>query len=279
MVNGRAENALRQHVAEMVVLEGQILEALDRNYEGVKEKVTVATAVGRFRAMAQAQREALQARLLEIGGTNLSSVGTVPPGGRMEVSKEKPKTVSGALQTLSGLFHQAAFGYSVLHLVAHRCFDSRGEGNTADLAEKHLRGYAEAAEDINQLISDLVVWELNQVGQECQCKCPSCSLGICLCSPHGTNTANDIRREVLPAAVGRGGIRVRVPRAKSAADRAGLRSGDIVVAIDDQGIPNEGWDSIGILQDAVGKHQSGEVIRLRVQRASGGVEEISVIRP
>ena len=279
MANGQTGNVLRQLVTDMEVLEGQVLETLDRTSEGVKENGTVATAVGRFRAMAQAQRQALRARLLQIGGTDPGSGETIHPGSRVEDSKEKPETVSGALQTLYGLFHEAAFGYSVLHLVAHRFYDSKGEGNTADLAEKHFRSYAEAGEAINELIADLVVWELNQVGQECQCKCPSCGLGICLCSPHGTNTASDIRREALPAVAGRGGIRVRLPRAKSAADRVGLRLGDIVIAIDDHGIPDEGWDSIAILQDSVGKHQSGEGIRLRVRRASGDLEEISVTRP
>jgi S1-C subfamily serine protease len=109
---------------------------------------------------------------------------------------------------------------------------------------------------------------------------PSCGLGVCLCSPHGANTAKDVWRESLGAVVGSGshGIRVRPPRGKSAADRAGLQSGDIIVAVDDQAIQNESWDSLNMQQDAIRKHQPGEIVRFRVQRASGDCE-VPVTRP
>jgi hypothetical protein len=197
------------------------------------------------------------------------------------VKEGMPLPASEALQALYGRLNEAAFGYAALHLVAHRFFDSRGEGNTADLAEKHLGSYARAAQTIGRLSSDVVIEELDRAGEACRCQCPSCSLGICLCSPHGSNTANDVWREALRAVAEYGGhgIRVRPPRARSSADRAGLRSGDIIVAVDDQEIQNEGWDSIGRQQDAIRKHQSGELVQLRVQRASRDSEEVSVTRP
>jgi len=184
------------------------------------------------------------------------------------------------LEIFHRLFNEATFGYSVLHVAAHRHYDSTGEGNTADLAEKHLREYSEAVQTINHLTSDVTVWDLSRAGQECQCKCPSCGLGVCLCSPHGTNTVSDIWRET--ASVGAestaGGIRVRPPRANSVASRAGLRPGDVIVAIDDQGLANETWDAINTIQKGIGKHPSGEAIRFQVKRASGDVEEISAVR-
>ncbi len=168
----------------------------------------------------------------------------------------------------------------VLHAAAHRYYDSKGEGNTADLAEKYLREYSEAVHGINCLTSDVAVWDLSRAGQECQCKCPSCGLGVCLCSPHGTNTVSDIWRET--ASVGAeqtaGGIRVRPPRANSVASRAGLRPGDVIVAVDGQGLANETGDAINMIQKGIGKHPSGEAIRLRVKRPSGDVEEISAVR-
>src|SRR2546427_10468032 len=94
------------------------------------------------------------------------------------------------------MFTQAPLVSQVLPAVAHRFFDSRGEGNTADLAEGHLRDYAETAQALNRIVSDVAVWGLGKAGQECQCKCPSCGLGVCLCSPHGMNTVAAVWREV-----------------------------------------------------------------------------------
>lgn len=53
---------------------------------------------------------------------------------------------------------------------AHKHIPSAHEGHwhTADLAEAHMRGYAAAAQEINQMISDAVVSELSLRGQECQ---------------------------------------------------------------------------------------------------------------
>jgi len=266
----------------MLALESRIERTLEGISVDLKEHAEAAAALGRFRILAQTQREALQARLPNIGGSDPGSARITSSAEATDVPGEgRPQTVSGALQTLNTLFNQAAFGYACLHLVAHRFYDSVDEGNTADLAEKHLRSYAEAAQGISQLLSDVVIWELGNLGQQCQCRCPSCSLGVCLCSPHGTNTVRDLFRETAPAEAEQAsrGIRVRPPRAKSAADRAGLRSGDVLVAVDNEEIENEGWESLRKLQDAIRKHQPTEVIRLRVHRASGDLEEISVTRP
>jgi len=130
-------------------------------------------------------------------------------------------------------------------------------------------------QEINQMISDAVMSELNQRGQECQCRCPSCALGICLCSPHGTNTVNEVWRETIPP-VPPGGIRVRQPRRDSVVARVGLREGDSVVAVDDQPIASD-LDA-GAIQTAVRRHQSGETIRLRVRRATDELE-VTVNRP
>lgn len=138
-----------------------------------------------------------------------------------------------------------------------------------------MRGYAAAAQEINQMILDAVVSELNQRGQECQCRCPSCALGICLCVPHSTNTINEVWQGTSPSAL-LGGIWVRQPRRDSVVARVGLREGDCVVAVDDQEIVSD-LDA-GSIQTAVRRRQSGEKIRLRVRRATGELE-VTVTRP
>ena len=63
-------------------------------------------------------------------------------------------------------------------------------------------------------------------------------------------------------------------RAGSAAANVGLHHGDVIVAVDGQEL-----QSYSTLQSAVGGHQSGEAIELRVRRGSGELEDITVVRP
>ena len=269
---------VKRRLVDLLALEVRIEEALGRAPRFAEGHVDMDSAFTGFRSLVVGHQEALQARLRSLqapaeGPAQGSEPGS-PPTGEAEAPSEM-------LETLSGLFNLAAFRYSILHAAAHRHYDSKGEGNTADLAEKHLREYADAVRAINRLSSDVVVWELSRAGQECQCKCPSCGLGVCLCSPHGTNTVADVWRETatVGAEKAAGGLRVRSPRADSVASRAGLRPGDVIVAIDDQSVTDETWEGISIIQNTIGKHPPGEAIRFRVKRASGIFEEISVPHP
>lgn len=278
--SGLSRNELQQLMGDMVTVERQMAGLLERQLQEVVAHPKVAEAVGRFQRMVRSHREALEARLDSIGGKESSfptSIAPAPYPAAAEVPHERSaQAVSRALHTLYAAFNHAAFGYAMLHAVAHRFFDSQAEGNTADLAEAHLRGYAVAAQEINQMVSDAIIWELSQRGEECQCLCPSCGLGICLCASHGTNTVNQVWRETSPPEPS-GGIWVRPPRGESAAARVGLREGDRIVAVDDQEIASD-LDNQS-MQTAIRKHQSGEEVRLRVRRATDELLEITVVRP
>lgn len=280
MGSGASRNELQQLLGDMVTVERQMERLLERQLHEVAAHPKVAEAVGRFHQMVRSQRGALEARLESIEGKESSSLTRIAPApypAAAEVQHEgSAQAVSRALHTLYTAFNHAALGYTMLHAVAHRFFDSQAEGNTADLAEAHLRGYAAAAQEINQTVSDAVVWELSQRGQECRCLCPSCDLGICLCAPHGTNTVNQVWRETSPR-VASGGIWLRPPRGESAAARAGLREGDRIVEVDDQQIASD--VDTQSMQTAIRKHQSGEEVRLRVRRAADEVIEVTVARP
>lgn len=171
---------------------------------------------------------------------------------------------------------EASIAYADLHARAHRDFDSRGEGNTATLAESHLRTYAAAIRQLNLLVSDIVVRELADASIDCRCQCPACGFGLCLCSPHGSSTVQDI---VLKAVLEpqEAGLRVRRPKAGSEAERAGLVDGDILVAIDGTEIATD--LDIGTVQDAIQAHASGDALRLRVARSAGEQVELTAHRP
>lgn len=192
--------------------------------------------------------------------------------GALSVELPATRSFSKLYATLS----EAVFAYSVLHARAHRDFDSQVEGNTADLAESHLRAYANAVQHLNLLGSDIAVSELGDATVDCRCQCPACGLGLCLCSPHGSNTVRQTMQEGIPKAP-EGGLRVRRPRAGSEAERAGLAAGDRVVAIDEQEIASD-LDATTV-QAAIRARASGETLQLQVARGPGAPLELTVRRP
>ncbi len=264
---------LSQYVNEMLASEGELDETLDRLSPDLKEHPGAADLVKRLHATTKRHREDLQHRIdairVEEEEKAYATRGREPADRALET-----------LRALHGQLSQAALGYAILHAVAHRYFDGPQEGTTAELAENHLKDYAEVFRLINNVISDIAIWELGRQGQECQCECPSCGLGICLCSPHGMNTVADVWRESanIPAASGINGMRVRLPRHGSPAAIAEVRSGDSIVAVDGQEVKDESWDSIMTMQQRIRGHKPGEVVRLRIRRESGSTDEIHVLR-
>jgi hypothetical protein len=258
----------------MLALENHIGAALDRMSEQTREYAEASDMLKRFVVTAKVHETTLQQRLEKMAGiqgyTDSSQAlpversGTLPP-------------ISSALQSVSALFSRAMLGYAILHVIAHRFYDSQENGNTADLAERHLHDYAKASQEINRLVSDAVVWDLGKAGQDCQCQCPSCGLGVCLCSPHGTTTVDQILRETMQGDKqhDRIGIRLRTPRKGSPAGRAGLQPDDTVLAIDGQEVSES---NLGAMQGAIRKHGPGEEVRLYIKRRSGETQEVLVTR-
>jgi hypothetical protein len=78
---------------------------------------------------------------------------------------------STALASLGGLLTEAALTCATLHAVAHRAYESTGDGSLEDLADAHLLAYMAAAAAIGEAVSDLSVWELEQAGMQCACHC------------------------------------------------------------------------------------------------------------
>ena len=265
---------LQLRVADMVILETQVENLLSQTLSEVREHVQAEEAVGRFQSMVRDQLKALRARLDAIGGREHDLGGIDAPAVLVRASTggspdEGAQSVSSALHAIHTTFNHAAFGYGMLHATAHRFFDAE----TGDLAEAHLRGYTGAAQEVNQLIADVVVWELTREGLDCRCSCPSCDLGVCVCAPHGTATLVQAWQETAPAAA-EGGITVRPPRTDSAAANSGLREGDVIVAVDGQAI-----QSVPQLQAAIREHEPGHEMKIQTRRGQGDPLEITVRRP
>ncbi len=264
-------NRLHRHMAQMVALEASIEKTLDQLSKQASDHPNVATLVRSFNKMSGAQRQTLDARLHAVAGDI-----AIPDMAVDEFDGGDGRyPVSSALRHASAALNQAIFGYAMLRTIALRFRDSPmiGEGNTGDIAEQHAENYIGAVHKINQMLHNVVLWEMDREGSACLCDCPCCGLGICLCAVSARTTLSDSWAKVGPIA-DEAAVFLHPPRSGSAAANVGLHHGDVIVAVDGQEL-----QSYSTLQSAVRGHQSGEVIELQIRRGSGELEDITVVRP
>ncbi len=263
---------LSQYVLSMIETEKGIEKRLSELPNGGDPKDGLSDILTLSLTTVKRHREALDLRL--------SMLSQGKEGSSDTSGHTHPANRLNDIALIYGLVNQAALGYAILHAVAHRYFDGPQQGTTAELAENHLKDYAQMVQSINVAISETTIREIGRLGQECQCQCPSCGLGLCLCSPHGTNTIVDIWRGSvgIPVTKGTVGMGVRPPRHGSSAAGAGIRLGDSVIAIDGRDVKDESWESIRTMQEAISGHQAGETVRIRLRRGTGDTEEISLVR-
>ena len=271
-------NRLQQHLASMVALESQIETTLAEIVARGTGHPDADTLLGRIHAMGKDQHAALDARLevVRSEGSGSNAWGTIPDFSDLTraTGRGSANSVSFALHIVYTMLNHAIFGYTMLQALAHRYRDSKTAGgeNTGDVSEQHTRNYAAAVQEINQLIHDVVLWELSQSQDECRCTCPSCSLGVCLCSVSSRAILNSAWADTAP--VRQDGILIQTPKSGSAAAIAGLREGEVVMAANGQVLhtPQD-------LQGVVRKHLQGEDITLRVRREGVETLDIVVTRP
>ena len=266
-----ASNRLHHHTAYMVSLESDLNKTLNDLSEQVASHPGVSESIKRFISISGSQLTALRARLNSIAGDIDLPDSSLP---RLEPNVGN-HPVSSALQNASALLNHAIAGYAMLRSIALRYRDSSliGDDNTGDMAEQHTKSYVNAVHEINQALHNVALWEMEKDGETCQCTCPSCGLGICMCAQGPRRTLSDIWLETGPIST-ESDIFVHPPRPDSAADKAGLRHGDTVLAAD-----GEELESHFSLQGKVSAHQSGEEVVLQVRRSTGEIEEISVTCP
>jgi len=147
--------------SEQVVNGLDELVKLERRLEDSVEKATAAqlaiqpqaaSVLEGIRTTSQRQQAALEAQRQRIGA---------------EAPSARLLSVARSLGTVYAALSELAFAYAVLHAKAHRGFDSQADGNTADLAESHLRAYSAAIQQLALLSSDIVVHELASTSTDC----------------------------------------------------------------------------------------------------------------
>lgn len=277
MTSLQGANRLHAHLAQMIALETSIEQQLGELILTASAHAEATALLADFQSLSKGHRHALETRLRAI--TNQPPDAT----GERAILFATPASsggdlhpVSTALQIMYTLLHQAVIGYSVLHPLATRYMDSpwiANEGTAYHLTRQHTSDYVQAIQQISRLLHDVVLWELDQEGHECQCICPSCGVGICLCAMAGRSFLSDTWVEAGPIADSMG-VYVQLPKQNSAAAKAGLQRGDVIIAVAGHEI-----GSYVDLQNGVKNVEPGQGIQLTIRSGGEHLREVVIIRP
>jgi len=253
----------------MISREGILANLMSGLAQGSQSNDEVAELLNDIHEKSVMQQDALR--------TRFSAIGADAPTAEefSEVPFPAPEfPVTSALTEAAGALNQAIVGYAMLRSIALRYRDSilAGEDNTGDMAERHLGSYVRMMHRIYRVLNNAVLWELDKDGETCQCTCPSCSHGICMRSQAPRRTLSDIWSEAGPIADDTS-VYVHPPRPGSPAEQAGLCAGDEILEADGNAL-----ETHFVLQGIVGEHARGDPMELRVRRASGEVEAVSIIK-
>jgi hypothetical protein len=164
MAESKNLSTIKTHVGDMYSLEAYIEEAIDRQLEKVRDHPKAYAAVRRFHSTVKTQRDTMKAHLDELGGGTggavKSAVSTAFGMAAGVVEKVQPEALSKSLRDDYTTFNLAAIGYHMLYGTALML----GFSQTATIAERHHRAYTDMVQDINQIILDVVAWELRNDG-------------------------------------------------------------------------------------------------------------------
>jgi hypothetical protein len=162
MAESQNKDTLKTYVGDMYSLESHIEEAMDAQLEKVRDHPKAYAAVRRFHGTIRTQRDAMKAHLAEIGGETGGAIKSAVSAtfGLVAgvVDKVRPEAVSKCLRDDYTAFNLAAMGYHMLYGTALML----GFPQTATIAERHHRAYTDMVQDINQIILDVVAWELRK---------------------------------------------------------------------------------------------------------------------
>lgn len=164
-LSDKSQETIADYLGDMHAAESHIEEALDRQLDLFDDQPRVAAAVKEFHDMVKAQRdhlEELRSSLTAESSTNaIKDFGSSLLGKAAGmVDKVRTESQSKALRDDYAAFNLAAISYAMLYTTA----DSLADRKVAEVAEKHLTGYAAAVQKINHLIPEVVVHELTKDG-------------------------------------------------------------------------------------------------------------------
>lgn len=162
-VTEKNQKTIADYLGDMNALESHIEEALDRQLDMFPDNPEAQKAVQGFHDMVKAQRDHVAALLEEQPKGSVTNA--VKDAGSSllgkaagMIDKVRSESQSKALRDDYTAFNLAAISYSMLYTTA----SALGDEKVAQLAEKHLKGYAGAVQDINRLMPAIVLDELKK---------------------------------------------------------------------------------------------------------------------
>jgi hypothetical protein len=217
---------LRRSLREIWSLEvgnARDLAALAPRFE---ESAQLSTLVSDVASLATTHAQTIERRLATLGAPHETS-SLVARGAPIQGAPAPPGSLSRLLEYVYGRIHETVIRYAALQSVATRFGDSwivASEGTAAHLARQHTQDYLAASGRVTQILHDVVLAELDRAGFPCQCTCPGCGAGICLCAVGGRTILGEAWASARPIPF-EDGIEVQEPRPGSPAERAGLKRG------------------------------------------------------
>jgi membrane-associated protease RseP (regulator of RpoE activity) len=271
MENAQHPNRLQKQLARLIALEAAIEQQLKKLAPAAAEHAEATALLTGFQTLPEDHRQALETRLCVLTENAPPMEAPAAIYAVEGLSEGEAYPISTALQLAHTMFNQAVIGYSMLVSMGARFLDSpfsADEGTAFHLAKQHMGNYTQAIQQITHLLYDVLLAELDAEGFECQCQCPSCGAGVCLCSLAGRLHLSRAWEAAGPM-LEDGAIYVQLPRQDSVAARAGLQKGDLVIAAGGYEI-----DSFGVIQGAIRDVGPGEDVQLTVQRKSEASEDV-----
>jgi hypothetical protein len=206
---------IRRAVGELVAFEGGLASTLERARQVRPGQPDVLPAIERFRSMVQTHRDQL--------ATYLKDLGDREPSREAMTFEPTPRAADGLSQVLRGLclaFSHCVFSYAMLYEMALRLYEPR----LREIAPKHLKAFADAAQSTTRLLPAVVAWELAQDGFHCSCICPMCGLGACGCVAFGIQTLIAAQRDAGAAESTPPGFVLQPPKPESELAGAGCKA-------------------------------------------------------
>ncbi len=177
MAKHATHEQMRGAIAALLAAEHRIEEALGRYKAAAEGEREVAAALEGARKMAKAHQDALAACLDDrAGAPDHSAAGVEIPLPVIPDSKANGLGVPAVLQAGHALLTSAALSYAALYTLALRLY----EPPLRQLAPRHLREYAQAAQGFGELLPGAMAQALEEHTRlACRCICPMCGIGAC----------------------------------------------------------------------------------------------------
>jgi PDZ domain len=262
----RKRDVIRQCLTEMLAMERQIAHGLAARIGHLRSNSEAASAMQRFRALADTHAEALAQHVEKYGGEVASPKASFPwPS--VPDQGDATRALSSVLRECHVAFMHAAVAYSALFETALRLYLPP----LRTLSTQHLKAHVIGAHTTNALAARAVARELEESGFHCSCVCPMCGMGACACVATGAGAMAMAWQEAsAQAGVGEGFL-LQQPRPHSELAAADVHAEDRITAVDGQTVR-----SVPEIQAAIRKHRLGDAVTLQLVR--GGESRELVVK-